>query len=81
MLGWDWYGFNKMRARTSYAELVFLHPVGSVGHVVQSGASAARDINTPFVILWCNWYGFHNKRIGHVTPNLCFCIWWDLWLM
>jgi hypothetical protein len=18
--------------------------------------------------------------LGHVTPNLCFCIWWDLWV-
>jgi hypothetical protein len=38
MLGWDWYGFNEKRFRTHYAKLVFLHPVGSVGHVVHSNA-------------------------------------------
>jgi hypothetical protein len=39
MLGWDPYGFDKKRAGTHYAELVFLHPVAYVGCVVQSGAS------------------------------------------
>jgi hypothetical protein len=31
MLGWDWYGFQKKRAETRYARLVFLHKVGDVG--------------------------------------------------
>jgi hypothetical protein len=39
--GSDRYGYDKNRTGTRYAELVFLHPVGSVGHVVQSGASRA----------------------------------------
>jgi hypothetical protein len=39
MHGWDWYGFHKLCARRRYAELVLLHPVRSVGHIVQSGAS------------------------------------------
>jgi hypothetical protein len=38
MLGWDWYGFDKNRAETHCVELVFLDLVGSVGHVVHSGA-------------------------------------------
>jgi hypothetical protein len=39
MLGWDRNGFHKKHAMTHYVTLVFLHPVGSVGHVVDSDAS------------------------------------------
>jgi hypothetical protein len=39
MLGWDRYGFDKNRIGTSYAELVFLHPVRYADHVVHFGAS------------------------------------------
>jgi hypothetical protein len=34
MLDWDLHGFHKKRAGTRCAELVFLHLVGSMGHVV-----------------------------------------------
>jgi hypothetical protein len=34
-------GFNKKCAGTRYAELVFLHLVGSTGHVLHSDASRA----------------------------------------
>jgi hypothetical protein len=39
LLGRARCGFHKKRAGTRDAELVLLHPVGSMGHVVPSGAS------------------------------------------
>jgi hypothetical protein len=39
MFVWDRYRFDKKHAGTCYAKLVFLHPVGYVGHVVHSVAS------------------------------------------
>jgi hypothetical protein len=41
MLGWDRNGFDKMRARTHYADLVFLHLVGFADHVMHFGVSGA----------------------------------------
>jgi hypothetical protein len=38
---WNQYLFQKKRAGTCYAELMFLNPVGSAGHVVHCGASGA----------------------------------------
>jgi hypothetical protein len=66
MLGWDRYGFNKKRAGSHYAELMFLNLVESVGHVVHSGPFGARNIDALFFMHWCSWCGFQKKRAG--TP-------------
>jgi hypothetical protein len=39
-----------------------LHPVGSAGHVVNSGAPAARNINALFFMLVWDRYRFHKKH-------------------
>jgi hypothetical protein len=51
VLGWDRFGFHKMCARTRYAEFVFLHPVGSVGHVVNSNPFGAQNVDALFFML------------------------------
>jgi hypothetical protein len=51
MLGWAWYGFNKKCIGTRYTELVFLHPVGSSGHVVHSHVFAPPNIDALFFVL------------------------------
>jgi hypothetical protein len=62
MLGWDWSGFDKKCARTHYAELVFLHLVGSTGHVVHSCKSRARNIDVLFLIPGWAWCDFCKKH-------------------
>jgi hypothetical protein len=68
---------TKKCTRTHYVKLVFLHPVGSTGHVVHSGASRVQNIDTLFFML--EWAGAASVKSasGHVAPNLCFCIRWD----
>jgi hypothetical protein len=51
MVGWDRYGFVEKCAGTHYAELVFLHPVGSAGHVVHSSVSGKRNSETLFFMV------------------------------
>jgi hypothetical protein len=72
MLRWDRYGFDKKRFKTHYAELVFLHPVGSAGHVVHSGAFEVRNVDTIFFMLGWDRYGFHKNCAGTRYVELLF---------
>jgi hypothetical protein len=77
MLWWDRYKFHKNVIETRYPELVCLHPVGSVGHVVYSDASEARNVNALFSCSRGAGTDFTKSMAGLITPTLCFCIRWD----
>jgi hypothetical protein len=64
--------------RTCYVEVVFWHPLRYVGHVVHSGASRVWNVEAQFFMLGRAWCGAYKKCPGQVTPNLYFCIQFDL---
>jgi hypothetical protein len=72
MLRWDRYGFDKKRFRTHYAELVFLHPFGYVGHIVHSGASEVQNVDTLFFMHGWDRYGIHKYCVGTRYTELLF---------
>jgi hypothetical protein len=60
------------RIGTHYAKLVFLHPLGTTGHVVYSGASGASNVYTLFFMLGWNRFGFNKKRAVTCYAKLVF---------
>jgi hypothetical protein len=72
MLGWDLYVFDTRHAWTHYAKLVFLHPVGSTGHVVHSSASRAQNVSTLFFMLGWARCGFHKNPAETCYAKLLF---------
>jgi hypothetical protein len=80
-LGWARCSFHKNCAGIRYAKLVFLHPAGLEGHVVHSGAFGARNIDALFSCSGRPDVVLIKLMPGHITPNLCFHIRWDLWVM
>jgi hypothetical protein len=78
MLGWTRCGFHKKCVGTHYAELMLLNPVGCADHVVHSGASGPRNIDSLFLCSGGTGKDSTTGVSGQVMPNLCFCIRWDL---
>jgi hypothetical protein len=72
MLRWARCGFHKKHTGTRYAELVFLHLVGSVGHVLDSDASATQNVIALFVKLGWDRFGFDKKCTGIRYAELVF---------
>jgi hypothetical protein len=61
MLGWHQYRFDKKHIGTRYTKLLFLHPVGSVGHVVHLAVSGEQIIDAQFFKLREDRYGLDKK--------------------
>jgi hypothetical protein len=69
MLGWARCGLHKKRARTHYAKFVFLHPMGSAGHVVHSCASGHKTSTHYFSCSGGPVAVFIKCTLGHVTVD------------
>jgi hypothetical protein len=72
MLRWARCGFHKKHAETSYSERMFLHSLGSAGHVVNSGASGLGNIDALSFMLGWDRYGINKK--GHRETLLRTCV-------
>jgi hypothetical protein len=63
-------------AGTRYAQLVFLHPVGSVGYVVHSGASGRKILTQKISCSAGPGEVSIKTLLGQDVPIMCFCILW-----
>jgi hypothetical protein len=72
MLEWALCRFYKKRTGTRYAELEFLHPGESVGHIVHFGASRLQNITALFFMLGWTWCSIHKKCVGPRYAELVF---------
>jgi hypothetical protein len=72
ILRWDRYGFHKKLIATHYAELVFLHPVGSVGHVVHPVRPGRETSIYYFSYSDGTSTDSTKSTSGHIMSNLCF---------
>jgi hypothetical protein len=59
---------------TLYTELVFVHLVGSAGHIVRSSASERESSMHNFSCSGGLGADPTKSTVGHVTLNFCFCI-------
>jgi hypothetical protein len=71
LLRLDQYGFHKKHVETHYAELVFLHLMGSAGHIVHTSASGMQNVDALFSILGWAKCSFHINMAGLITTKLC----------
>jgi hypothetical protein len=60
-----------MSAGTHYVKLVFLHLVGSAGHVMHSGASRVRKVDVVFFMLTWDRLGFHRNARRDTLRQTC----------
>jgi hypothetical protein len=72
MLKWAWFSFQKKRTGTRYAELVFLHSMGFVGHIVHSGVFGARNALALFFMVGWAQCGLQKKCAGTRYAELMF---------
>jgi hypothetical protein len=72
MLMWAWCSSHKKCVWAHYAKLLFLHPVGSVGHVVHFAASGPQNVIALFLMLRWDRCGFDKNHAGTSYAELEF---------
>jgi hypothetical protein len=72
MLRWAQCDFHKKHTGTNYAELVFLHPMGSMDHIVHSSAPGPQNVNALLFKRGWDWYEFNKMRTGTCYTELVF---------